>query len=234
MFELRVFTPWAVASMLFRPDDERSHPVIQWISICRCFAGMAAIIYFSLANGVWPADEVAVMRTAVIAAFVVVAWVIILLLCTSHPVPKSVKQGSLTVLKRVASFFASIAIILVIIHIPVVAIFALLWIIPFLWCSFWFMCRHFFGAGDAHPMLAPLVTASTSALLSVYNLSTIHTSKIPPRLDVMIVLSGLGTTLLLSLVEFFVLLHDGERFTKEPTWARANDSPVISQWTRRR
>lgn len=182
---------------------------------------MLAIIYFSLSSGVWPVNEAAVLRTVVIAAFVAVIWVGLLLLFTSRPISESLKRDCRRVIGRVLTFFASIFVILLIVDIPVLNIFAILWILPFLWCAFWLMSKHLFGAGDAHPMLAPLVTASTCALLSIYNLSMISTSKIPPRLDELIVLSGLGTTVLLSLVELLALMRGGERFTAEPAMAPA-------------
>jgi hypothetical protein len=75
--------------------------------------------------------------------------------------------------------------------------------------------RHQFGAGDASPLLTPLVTVSTAALLAVYNLGTDQASKMPHRLDEQIALSGVATTALVCLVEFLVLRQHGERLLTE-------------------
>jgi hypothetical protein len=182
---------------------------------------MLAIIYFSLSNGVWPFDEVAVFRTVATAAFVAAAWVGLWLIFTARPIPEVLKRDSQRVLKRVLAFFVSMPVVLLVVAIPGLNIFAALWIIPFLWCAFWLMSKHLFGAGDAHPMLAPLVAATTCAVLSIYNLSTIHASKIPPRIDELIVLSGLGTTVLLSLVELLALMHNRQMLAAGPAEAAA-------------
>jgi hypothetical protein len=153
------------------------------------------------------------------AAFAAAAWVCLLLLLRRRPLSDSFKNGCKKVLRRVVALFASVAIGAVVLRIPILGIVAAFWLFIFAWWSFWLMCRYQFGAGDANPLLAPLVTTSTAALLAAYNLITIHASKIPPRLDELMVLSGVGTISLLSLAEFLVLRHCGERLLTEPAEA---------------
>ena len=220
MADILEYLPWSVAERLFRPDTEEPYPgTLQRVATARGVVGFLLVVYFSLANGVWPFDELSFVRTATMAAFAVAAWVCLLLLLRRRPLSDSFKDGCRTVLRRVLAFFVSVAIGALALRIPVLDIFAAFWLFFFAWWSFWLMCRYQFGAGDANPLLAPLVTASTAALLAAYNLSTIHTSKIPPRLDELIVLSGVGTVSLLSLAEFLVLRHRGERLLIEPTQA---------------
>ena len=149
------------------------------------------------------------------------------------PLSDSFKNGCRKVLRRVLAFFVSVAIGAVVLRIPGLDIIAALWLFFFTWWSFWLMCRYQFGAGDANPLLAPLVTASTAVVLAAYNLAAIHTSKIPPRLDEQMVLSGVGTISLLSLAEILVLRHGGERLFTESVEATpmntASNLPLASQ-----
>jgi hypothetical protein len=216
------YLPWSVADRLFRPDNEESYPgTLQGISKARSVLGFLLVAYFSLANGIWPLDEIAFVRTAVMAAFAAAAWICLLLLVSRRPLAASVKEDCWRVLRRVLALFVSVAIGSVLLVIPVLNFVAAFWLFFYVFWAFWLICRYQFGAGDASPLLAPLVTATTAALLGAYNLATIHTQKIPPRLDELIVLSGVGTTSLLALGEFLVLRHRGERFSTEPAQAAA-------------
>jgi hypothetical protein len=210
------YLPWTVAERLFAPDSIGDDPgILQHISTSRSVIGFLLVVYFSLVNGVWPFDELAVVRTVTIAAFVAAAWVGLLLLSRRRPLSDSFKDGCRKVLRRVLAFFVSVAIGAVVLRIPGLNIIAAFWLFFFAWWSFWLMCRYQFGAGDANPLLAPLVTASTAVVLAAYNLAAIHTSKIPPRLDELMVLSGVGTISLLSLAEILVLRHRGGRLFTE-------------------
>lgn len=216
------YLPWSVAERLFRPDTDELYPgLLQRISKARSVLGFLLVAYFSLANGVWPLDEIAFVRTAVMAAFAATAWVCLLLLINRHPLAASVKADCWCVLRRVLALFLSVAIGSVLLVIPVLNFIAAFWLFFFVFWSFWLICRYQFGAGDANPLLDPLVTATTATLLAVYNLGTIHSGKIPPRLDEQIVLVGVGTTSLLALAEFLVLRHHGERFIAGPAGAAA-------------
>ena len=222
MADVVEYLPWSVAERLFRPDNEESYPgILQGISKARSVLGFLLVAYFSLANGVWPLDEIAVVRTVAMAAFAAAAWVCLLLLTSSRPSSASVKQDCWRVLRRVLALFVSVAIGSVLLVIPVLNFVAAFWLYFFVFWAFWLICRYQFGAGDANPLLAPLVTATTAALLAAYNLGTVHTGKIPPRLDELIVLTGVGTTSLLALAEFLVLRHHGERFSTESAEAAA-------------
>jgi hypothetical protein len=224
MADVVEYLPWSVAERLFRPDSEESYPgILQGISKARSVVGFLLVAYFSLANGVWPLDEIAFVRTAVMAAFAAAAWVCFLLLTSRRPLSGSVKKDCWRVLRRVLALFVSVAIGSVLLVIPVLNFVAACWLYFFVFWAFWLICRYQFGAGDANRLLAPLVTATTAALLTAYNLGTIHTGKIPARLDELIVLSGVGTTSLLALAEFLVLRHRGERFRSEPAEATAAD-----------
>jgi hypothetical protein len=217
--DLAEYLPWYVAERLFRPYNEEPYPgILQGISKARSVVGFLLVAYFSLANGVWPVDETAVVRTGTMAAFVAAAWVCLLLLIR-RPLSASVKKDCWLVLRRVLALYVTVTIGLVLLLIPVLNLLAAFWLTFFVIRAFWLICRYQFGAGDANPLLAPLVTATTAALLAAYNLGTIHSGKIPPRLDELIVLSGLGTTSLLALAEFLVLRHRGERFSTEPVEA---------------
>jgi hypothetical protein len=216
------YLPWSVAERLFRPDNEESYPgILQGISKARSVLGFLLVAYFSLANGVWPLDEIAFVRTAVMAAFAATVWVCLLLLVNEHPLPASVKADGLRVLRRVLALFLSVVIGSVLLVIPVLDFIAAFWLFFFVFWAFWLICRYQFGAGDANPLLEPLVTATTAALLAAYNLGTIHSGRIPPHLDEMIVLFGVGTTSLLALAEFLVLRHRGARFVAGPAAAAA-------------
>ncbi len=220
MADVLQYLPWSVAERLFRPDREEDYPgILQSISTARGVIGFLVVVYFSLVNGVWPLDELRFVRTATMAAFAAAAWVCLLLLLRRRPMSDSFKDGCRRVLQRVLAFFASVAIGAVLLRIPILGVVAAFWLFFFAWWSFWLMCRYQFGAGDANPLLTPLVTTSTAALLAAYNLTTIHSSKMPPRLDELIVLSGVGTISLLSLAEFLVLRHRGERLLTEPAEA---------------
>jgi len=210
------YLPWTVAERLFRPDKESSYPgILQGISTARSILGFLLVAFFSLVNGVWPFNEFSYVRTATIAAFAAAAWVCLLLLVRRRPMSDSFKAGSRKVLRRVLALFVSAAIGSVVLRIPVLGTFAAFWLFFFVWWSFWLVCKYQFGAGDAAAMLAPLVTTTTAAILAAYNLAAIHTSKIPPRLDELIVLCGVGTTALLSIAELLVLRHHGERLFTE-------------------
>jgi hypothetical protein len=216
------YLPWSVAERLFRPDDEESYPgILHGISKARSVLGFLLVAYFSLANGSWPLDEIAFVRTVVMASFAAAAWVCLLLLASRRPLSASVKDDCWRVLRRVLALFVSVAIGSVLLVIPVLNFIAAFWLFFFVFWAFWLICRYQFGAGDANPLLAPLVTATTATLLAAYNLGTIHTGKIPPRLDELIVLAGVGTTSLLALAEFLVLRHRGERFSTKPAVAAA-------------
>lgn len=222
MADVFEYLPWSVAERLFRPDNEASYPgLLKGISKARSVLGFLLVAYFSLANGIWPLDEVAFVRTAVMAAFAATAWVCLLLLINRHPLAASVKADCWRVLRRVLALFLSVAIGSVLLVIPVLNFIAAFWLFFFVFWSFWLICRYQFGAGDANPLLDPLVTATTAALLAAYNLGTIHSQRMPPRLDELIVLSGVGTASLLALVEFLVLRHRGDRFIAGPDGAAA-------------
>lgn len=224
MADVLEYLPWSVAERLFRPDNESTDPgILQSITTARSVLGFLLVAFFSLVNGVWPFNEFSYIRTATIAAFAAAAWVCLLLLVRRRPLSDSFKAGSRKVLRRVLALFVSAAIGSVVLRIPVLGILAAFWLFFFVWWSFWLVCKYQFGAGDATPMLAPLVTTSTAAILAAYNLAAIHTSKIPPRLDELIVLCGVGTTSLLCLAELLVLRHHGERLFTESAVAPALD-----------
>lgn len=68
MADVFEYLPWSVAERLFRPDNEASYPgLLKGISKARSVLGFLLVAYFSLANGIWPLDEVAFVRTAVMA-----------------------------------------------------------------------------------------------------------------------------------------------------------------------
>lgn len=210
------YLPWSVAERLFRPDSDDSSGIVPRVSTARSVLGFLLVVYFSLANGVWPLDEFAIVRTVAAAALAAAAWVCLLLGNSRRPVPQSLKEDCRRVLRRVLALFVSVAIGSVLMAIPVVGLVAALWLYWFTFWAFWLICRYQFGAGDANPLLTPLVTVTTAVLLVAYNLGTARTGKIPLRLDEVIVLSGVGTTALVALAEFLMLRHHGARFTAQP------------------
>jgi hypothetical protein len=210
------YLPWTVAERLFAPDSTGDDPgILQSISTSRSVIGFLLVVYVSLMNGVWPFDELDFVKTATIAAFVAAAWVGLLLLWRRRPLSDFFKNRCRKVLRRVFAFFASVAIGAVVLRIPGLDIIAAFWLFFFTWWSFWLICKYQFGAGDANPLLTPLVTASTAVVIAAYNLATIHLSQIPLRLDELMVLSGAGTISLLSLAEALLLRHRGERLFTE-------------------
>lgn len=224
-------TPWDVADRLFEADDGVEYPpAIEWLSTWRSRIGLLFIIYFGLSRGFWPFDYIDILTNwfaaAFFASFVVLAAVGLRLLCASRPISESMKHDCKAVVRRVGWFYGSLLIMGLVLLVPGLNVVAAFWEIPFLWCALWLLFRQLFGAGQVDPLLAPLVTAATIGLLALYNLSEIRSSKIPPHIDELIIVSGFGTTALVSLAEFTALCWRRRHEVAMP------DAPTVSgDWT---
>jgi len=228
-------SPLNAAEILFEPNSPESYSqVIEATSTWRSRLGLLAIIILSVPHDGFETIaniEGGAARTVSGAAFMTLAWLGIMRISLSSPVSAGTRKACRAVVWRVVAYYLivgiGIAVIPLLGQIPLAGLIPLFWLYIFVLRSFWLTAKYMFGAGEAHPMLSPIVLASTVALTSLYNLFVEPAGSIPVKLNELMVLSGLATTLLISAIEFLALRHAGERFTAD----HFVDPPVASVGT---
>jgi hypothetical protein len=107
---------------------------------------------------------------------------------------------------------------------PLVVIipFLLFWLLIFVTIGVFLNASFVFGAGETHPKLAPIVTAATTSILGVRSLMTTAGAATPKPVTLLIVISGVVSTLLLAIIELSLLSKRGYKIRQAPkTYKRA-------------
>jgi hypothetical protein len=111
----------------------------------------------------------------------------------------------------------------------------IVWYYPFLLFSAYYLGRYLFGAGDAHPLLGPIVTGGTVVILTIAKLFLEDDSSLPSGISALITVSGCLTTLALCAWEFRTIqttnLQRSRRFAEEERARRPNVSAADPEVT---